>query len=90
MSLSVLLGLHTFLLMKNWTIIEGLALYSNDLFSEQPFCQSWELAFGKNKWLWLIPVAGPRPQIGLDYEAKISVAGTLETTKSALKTEDDV
>ena len=40
-SISVLLGLHTYLLLKNWTTIEAFALFQNDIFSQQTYGESW-------------------------------------------------
>ena len=48
-----------------------------DIFKNQTCLQSWEQAFGTNKWLWFVPVGGPRPEQGLDYGANIPVGGVI-------------
>ena len=45
-TLLMLMSVHTVLILKNWTTLEGYALMSNDIFKEQTACQSWRLVFG--------------------------------------------
>ena len=48
-----------------------------NIFKDQTLLESWEQTFGKNKCLWLLPIGGPHPEQGLDYQANIPVAGVL-------------
>ena len=59
-----------------------------DIFKDQTLLESWEQTFGKNKFLWFLPIGGPHPEQGLDYQANIPVAGVLSEILGVDETEN--
>ena len=71
-------AMHTYLICKNWTTLEMAALRKEkDIFKDQSVRESWEQVMGKNKLLWFLPIGGPTPDRGLDYNANIPVVGVI-------------
>lgn len=77
LSLTLLLLLHTLLIMQNWTTLEMCGLIKDNIFREQTIGQKWRLIFGDNCLFWFMPVDGTDPVEGLDYKASIPVSGIL-------------
>ena len=74
-SITVLLIVHTFLLLNYWTTLEMGPLAQENIFARTSFCSNWRKAFGDNILLWFLPVGGPDATEGLEYQADRPVKG---------------
>lgn len=71
---SMMLIVHTFLILMNWTTIEFVPLFLDNIMKNHSFKHNWCLVMGNNPWLWLIPISGTvNPVEGLDYKGTIEV-----------------
>ena len=73
LSVTILLILHTFFILNNWSTIEYGALSKKNIFKSHSYGSSWRLHFGDNFLLWFFPVFVPDLTEGLDYHADVVI-----------------
>lgn len=72
-SVTILLVMHTFFILNNWSTIEYAALSKHNIFKNHSYGRSWRLHFGENCWQWFLPIWEPSFMNGLDYEADVTI-----------------
>ena len=72
-SVFILLVLHTFFIINNWSTLEYSALMSKNIFKNHSYGKSWRLVMGDSCLVWFLPVWTPDLIEALDYHADVEI-----------------